>query len=163
MIKSISYYNPSPVLAKPTQETKRDRIRASVIKNPILLRSNLRSLYEKLVSDDRQFAIETKENEKDYIRSCDTLLMSYYIDQAFETPQYLGIEREDIQRIRNFQSMDIAATVKYMKRKCLEGLSKFHSFDQVSLSFLTFMCRLSSRGRQIRSCPMCLHPPPILV
>jgi hypothetical protein len=55
--------------------------------------------------------------------------MSYYIDQAFETPQYLGIEREDIQRIRNFQSMDIAATVKYMKRKCLEGLSKFHSFD----------------------------------
>lgn len=89
----------------------------------------MRSLYEKLVSDDRRFAIETKENEKDYIRSCDTLLMSYYIDQAFETPQYLGIEREDIQRIRNFQSMDIAATVKLMKRKCLEGLSKFHSFD----------------------------------
>jgi hypothetical protein len=35
--------------------------------------------------------------------------------------------------------MDIAATVKFMKRKCLEGLSKFHSFDQVSLSFLTFV------------------------
>jgi hypothetical protein len=38
------------------------------------------------VSDYKRFEIDTKENEKDYIRSSDTLRMSYYIDQAFETP-----------------------------------------------------------------------------
>lgn len=73
MIKSISHYNPTPVQAKPTLDTKRDRIRANVFKNPVILRNNLRSLYEKLVSDERRFANDTKENEKDYIRAIDTL------------------------------------------------------------------------------------------
>lgn len=96
MIKSLSSYNPAVVLPPPEKDNPREKVRQRVIKNPQLLQTNLRSLYERLVTDEKRFGPNAKEVEKEYIRSTDTLQMSYYIDQAFETPQYLGIEREDI-------------------------------------------------------------------
>jgi hypothetical protein len=51
-----------------------------VIKNPKLLRNNLRGFYERLVTDEKRFGPNAKEVEKEYIRSTDILMMSYYID-----------------------------------------------------------------------------------
>lgn len=64
--------------------------------------------------------------------STNTIEMSLYIDQAIETPLSMGTLPDDLQRIRDFQAVELPATKPYIRRKSLECVSKFHSFDQVS-------------------------------
>lgn len=50
--------------------------------------------------------------------------------------------------------MDIAVTIPFIKRKSLDCLSKFHSFDQVSLSFnfTYYQIEYSKKSEKILSC-----------